>query len=418
MISLFNLLNVTFLRFFSALIAFIFTIILTKTLTPNDVGVFLYQLTIVSIAAVFSRVGLEAIMVKNVSINNKNILESTSHAYLIIIINLIVSLLISIIFYMISDYIFKDESLVSFKLFIFSIVPMVINFMMGELAKGKKSPKVATLIQVIIAPLIFIFIILTSSESLNLTAVVGSYLQSTVIGFFISAMIVLYKFSHELDSFKVKLIKIKHLLLTGLPLLIATSLGLIIAWSDTIIIGAYSTYEDVAIYSIAVKISLIMTLVLMAVNSIVAPKYAQLYAENKIDLLAAMAQKASSILTIIALTSFVVLLILSSYLLQFFGEEYMGAAYLLYVLLIGQLVNVSTGSVSLLLNMTGHQKILMKISIISAVINIVLNILFFYFWGLIGVAIATTFTIALSNILQMYQVKKYLGFYSFSFRLR
>lgn len=44
------------------------------------------------------------------------------------------------------------------------------------------------------------------------------------------------------------------------------------------------------------------------------------------------------------------------FLMGLFGEEYKVAAPLLQILAIGQFINVITGSVGYLLNMTGHEK--------------------------------------------------------------
>ncbi|MDJ0571261.1 MAG: polysaccharide biosynthesis C-terminal domain-containing protein, partial [Pleurocapsa sp. MO_192.B19] len=53
------------------------------------------------------------------------------------------------------------------------------------------------------------------------------------------------------------------------------------------------------------------------------------------------------------------------------------------------MVNVSTGSVGLLLNMTGNESYTLISRVSSTVLNVVLNALLIPRWGLEGAAIAT-----------------------------
>ena len=81
-----------------------------------------------------------------------------------------------------------------------------------------------------------------------------------------------------------------------------------------------------------------------------------------------------------------------------FGTNYIFAKNSLCVLLFAQFFNSITGPSALYLNMTGRQKKLNVILLISLIINIILNILLVPDFGIFGAAIATTTSFVLSKV--------------------
>jgi len=82
----------------------------------------------------------------------------------------------------------------------------------------------------------------------------------------------------------------------------------------------------------------------------------------------------------------------------------------LRILAVGEFVNVISGSVGYLLQMTGKEKIFRNNVIISSMILVVLGPFVIPFWGVTGAALLTALAVATQNLLSVYQVKKELGF--------
>ena len=59
--------------------------------------------------------------------------------------------------------------------------------------------------------------------------------------------------------------------------------------------------------------------------------------------------------------------------------------------------------------MTGHEKVLGRISLFTLVLNIILNLLLIPYYGAIGAAVTTTTTIILENIIKVILVKNRIG---------
>ena len=93
-----------------------------------------------------------------------------------------------------------------------------------------------------------------------------------------------------------------------------------------------------------------------------------------------------------------------SYLLSFFGSEFSKGYPVLLILLAGQTINAFSGSVGLIMTLTGHHVKAARIFGLSAVLNILFNAILIPYFGIIGAAIATAVTTALWNIVMVYFV--------------
>ncbi|MGH7006216.1 MAG: polysaccharide biosynthesis C-terminal domain-containing protein, partial [Alphaproteobacteria bacterium] len=88
---------------------------------------------------------------------------------------------------------------------------------------------------------------------------------------------------------------------------------------------------------------------------------------------------------------------------------YVAAHTPLVILAVGQLVNVSMGSVASLLNMTGHERDTTRIIFVGATLNVVLNVSLTPIWGMTGAAIATASGLIIWNLIMRHQVRKRTG---------
>ena len=95
------------------------------------------------------------------------------------------------------------------------------------------------------------------------------------------------------SSKKETVFKTSNLLKVSFPLLLGQSMMLIMGKVDLLMLANMSTQESVGIYSIAVKVSMLSYMGLMAINSIAAPKFSELYASGKIDELKKIVQQST-----------------------------------------------------------------------------------------------------------------------------
>ncbi len=182
--------------------------------------------------------------------------------------------------------------------------------------------------------------------------------------------------------------------------------------SGTIFSGAFLGTEQAGLYSVAARISGASLLGLSSINMIAAPHMSALHSSGdkkglqKLAKLCAWGSLACSI-PIVLLTAYY-----GKTLLQNFGEEFVEAYSALLVLLVGLIINASTGSVAHLLYMTGHHATCLRIYGVIAAMTVVLHICLIPYYGIWGAAVTTTVVQVAWNLALVYYVRKIIGVWS------
>ncbi|MEA3291405.1 MAG: flippase [Pseudomonadota bacterium] len=207
----------------------------------------------------------------------------------------------------------------------------------------------------------------------------------------------------------------KMILASAMPLLAVTVFQQITAWSSQVMLGAWSTSADVAVFNAAQRTAMLTSFVLVAVNSISAPKFAELYRLGQHDALRRTAKHATRLMVLLALGPLAIMLLFPDLILWFFGEEFTRGSDALRLLAIGQFINVAAGSVGFLLSMTGREKLLRNNTFFAALLALGLGVTLIPAFGIMGAAVATACAVAAFNLLSVWQVKKTLGFNTLAF---
>ena len=195
-----------------------------------------------------------------------------------------------------------------------------------------------------------------------------------------------------------------------LPLWVVMLMQQLTQWSGQFIAGAWVPSEDVAQLAVAQRTATLTSFILMAVNMVVAPRFAAMYKQGKLGEIRKLALTSVRLMVMFALPIIGVMLLFPGFLMGLFGEGFSSGAHLLQILAIGQFVNVATGSVGFLLSMSGHEKDLRNTTLISGPIAVGSALLLVPMYGATGSAIATALAIASQNLIAVFWVKKRLGF--------
>ncbi len=84
------------------------------------------------------------------------------------------------------------------------------------------------------------------------------------------------------DKF-IKPLEIKPLLVVAFPMLMSTSMFMIMNWTDTIMIGYYRDESQVGVYRLAFKVANLITFTQFAISSIAAPMFSSFFAKNDLE---------------------------------------------------------------------------------------------------------------------------------------
>ena len=215
------------------------------------------------------------------------------------------------------------------------------------------------------------------------------------------------------NSEEIEDLPLKKILKISLPLMFAQSVQFIMAWTDKLMLGNMLGPESVAIYGVAFRFSMGVSITLMAINSIASPKFAEKFSNNDISGMGKVAMQSAKLIfwTTIPLAS--ILLIFPKFFMGIYGSEFLIGVEVLRWLIIGRVVNALSGSVGNLMQMTGQQNNYMKILIVGSIINVTLNYILIPIYGIKGAAFASVFSLSFWNITMVYMVKKKFGFSTF-----
>lgn len=171
-------------------------------------------------------------------------------------------------------------------------------------------------------------------------------------------------------------------------------LGLLTLWADRLLVGSLLGKADTGIYMAASQISLLFTVVLSAFNTVFAPMIAELYGKGERRELESLYRISTKWGLYVTAPLFLLILAFPTELLSLLGEGYGDGALPLTLLAGGQMVNLATGAVGMILVMSGRQNRLLALSALTLALNVVLNLLWIPRFGLPGAALATAVSLA------------------------
>lgn len=201
-----------------------------------------------------------------------------------------------------------------------------------------------------------------------------------------------------------------------LPLAFVAGMQMINKHADILILGIFTTGEQVGIYRVVVQGAILVAFGLTAINMVVAPRFARLYSEGDHERLQRLVTLSSRVILLITFVPSALLLFWGEHLLNLvFGAEYTQGYAALVILALGQIGNAAFGSVAFLLNMTGHERDAARGVAIAAILNVALNIACVPFFGMEGAALATALSMIVWNLLLWKMVKERLGVNSTAF---
>jgi len=304
------------------------------------------------------------------------------------------------------DVLQNEEMIIPFKISLF-IIPLLIIYRLNlEIIRWLKDLKISEFLRNLTSPIIsIIFIILLTILFQNKFIPIYVFIIAIIFNFLLSTTYIIKRFLSIKIKESLYKIKKKEILQTSLPMMI-TSFAFLIMWTiDTFMISRYLDLKNVWIYSVALSISTLVTFILASINTIVAPKFSELYWQKDTINLNRMVYYSSKLIFYTTIPILTIIITFSKFFMWLFWEEFIYWYIALSVLAIWQFINSSCWSVWIFLNMTWSQKIFQNIIIIALILNLVLNYLLIPQYWILWAAIATSISMSFWNIISVIYIK-------------
>lgn len=396
-----------------AVCGFLFLILISRFYGTSGTGVYSISFNVLWFASLLGSLGMDTKIVRYASrFAQEQNLQNVSQFYNIAIRMVIpMSILLSVALVAISDHLavslFHDRSLgTSFKIMGIALPFYVINSLNVELMRGLKRISVSEYYRNVNVFAISIILLLLLSLSFNYIYIpVISISVALSVGALMSYRHIRRTFNNNHETSTGKPLCKRDILKTSLSMMVSALSAMLIGNVSTIMLGMHSTTDSAGIYSVAYKISILTTPILVVVSVIAAPKFSELYwSGNRADL-KNVVSLSSKIIFFLSFPILLATLIFPETLLGLFGNSFITGKHALILLTVGQFVNVSTGLVGFFLNMAGGHVAFRNITVIATFFCIALNNVLIRRYNIEGAAMATMISISLWNIATALYIK-------------
>ncbi len=293
-------------------------------------------------------------------------------------------------------------------------IPFFATMMVGvAVTKGLKETKYQVYIrdigQSVVAILLVAFGVYVAKD---LTTSIYGYILSFVFG---TALVIYFLFNEDVISFSTRPhVNGKRVLGFALPLTLAAVIQYLLTWTDILMLGVFLPPSDVGAYQAAYQTSVLLLVVLQAVNSIFPSLISDMYERDRWDHLQQIFESATKWITYITVLGCLFVAVYAKEILGLFGAASNEAQLALIVLCVGQTAAASTGPSGYLLIMTNHERLQLYNTTTVAFVNFILNYFLINEFGILGAAIATTASFTLLNLLRISEIYYFLGVQPYS----
>ena len=206
---------------------------------------------------------------------------------------------------------------------------------------------------------------------------------------------------------------LREVLSISWPLLTVTLLTMVNTQGDVWTIGAFLPQGELALYGAANRLVSMVTMPLAIVIAITPPLIAEMYSQgNREDLEHALRNMATLTGIPAFLASMGCIFFASPILGLVYGNYYREGALVLALLSIGLLANVCAGSCGITLAYTGHQKMLMVITIAVSTATLIAMLATVEPYGIVGVAMSRSAGLVVQNGIMLLVVKRKTGMWT------
>ena len=412
---------VLFFKVSGALAGYLFTYLVSSYYGARVYGIYELCYTAIMIAGVAGRLGLDGALVRFLSeFKTQKQIGTLKRIYKkSLLLSITLSSALGVVFYISAPFLASrlgsSELEEAFRITAFLIPPFVYLGMNSEALRGlKKMTDFASLQHGTIVLLASAGVALLYPYLPAHIVPIASY--GLGIGLLLIASIFLMRWRiKQLGAVSAEGpgVPFEKVVRVAIPILLSTSMFLVISWTDTLMVGYFLDEKDVGIYRVAFKIATLITFAQFAINSIAAPMFSEFFAKNDIEGIRRTTHQIGYLNLAFSTPIFVIILLAPKFLLGIFGAEF-GVGYAsLVVLAFGQWINALSGPVLYILNMTGKEKKAQNIMMVTSVLNVGVNLILIPKLGYLGAAYATSISMILWNVLAIIYIRKEYGFITF-----
>lgn len=404
-----------FFSFFGSLVGYLLRFLLTAELTPLEYGLFYSCLSVIGLFTIFKEFGLNQSLVYHLSrFKAKKRLSDLKGTILIVsLLQLAPSILVFLLIFFFSDWLAINYLQLSSDVYkgvlmlkILAVVSILQNlFGIFHLSlQGFQKIKWFSSIEFVRLCSWFLITYLFILFGFGYLAPGLGFLASYLIVILISSKVVFSLIPPVKANLSKKLIN--KIILYGLPVMFSSVAGLIVGYTDTILITLFRGLEEVSIYQTAQPTARLLWFIPTSIATVLFPLVAELNTRKSQKLSKGISFIYKYLWVSIVPLAFMAFSFSSEILNLFFGSFYTQGSEVLMILSLGAIFFSLSQINGTILNGLGKPKEFTKLVYIGSSLNFIGNLALIPSLGVVGAAISTFFTYVLMCFLSFFKVKK------------
>jgi O-antigen/teichoic acid export membrane protein len=386
-----------------------------RILGPGGSGAVFMALTVVTLAATFGRIGLDRSLTFRIATTLASsdgeglpVLIGTGMAICLMLSGAL-SLLVAMVAGPLATMVFHEPALIGpLRVLGFGITPMAMLAMVIGVLNGVGRAGLAQLIGSAMWPLLAAVLVLLPGTATGMAAMLLVALTTAAV----SGLMALRRFV-LLPTLRLNRAAWHALTEIGWPLCVVDTIQVTLISLPTIILGVFASLQDVGVFALCNRLSLIMTIVLMVMAGLGSSHMAAAHARRDVAALQRVMRHLIGIAMLCAAPALLLLAMVPQRVLLLFGPGFADGAPILRVLLVGQAVGIVFTCAPNVLEMTGNGWRLRRLNIAILAVNVAACFLLIPgsgpTSGAMGAALATSLTLVTYNVACGLMAWRYLG---------
>lgn len=245
---------------------------------------------------------------------------------------------------------------------------------------------------------------------------VEGFVYATAVVYFLALLITMfYAFSIQKPNFQFAIpINTKDILTYTFYIILSGSVANLLLDGDKMILNQYMNIENIAFYSVATYIALVISVPSRAMHQIVYPITAKLMHENKHDEMNILYKKTSINLQMVGGYVMLGIFVNINKLYEMVPPEYAGGIMVVFMIGLSKYFDLILGNNNAIIFNTKYYRTVLFLGVVLVILTVVLNMIFIPIYGIIGSAFATLLSITFYSLAKLFFVVKKLNLYPFT----
>ncbi len=245
---------------------------------------------------------------------------------------------------------------------------------------------------------------------------VEGFVYATAFVYFLALLVTMfYAFHIQKPVFQFTIPNnVKDVLVYTFYIILSGSVANLLLDGDKMILNQYMNIENIAYYSVATYIALVISVPSRAMHQIVYPITAKLMHENKHDEMNILYKKTSINLQVVGGFVMLGIFVNINKLYELVPDEYAGGILVVFMIGLSKYFDLILGNNNAIIFNTKYYRAVLFLGVLLVFLTIILNMIFIPIYGIIGSAFATLLSITLYSLAKLLFVVKRLDLYPFT----